>query len=276
MEMAFELPDLPYAKTALEPHVSAKTLEFHHGKHHADYVKHLNELVENTEFEGMSLEEIIQATAESAAHRKIFNNAGQHWNHTFFWQCMHPEGGGEPDGTLAQMLQRDLGGFAKFRDKFIETGMNRFGSGWAWLVVDAGKLAVVSTPNGEPPMVSARHALLACDVWEHAYYLDYQNRREEFIAAFLDHLANWEFAIEQLRLEGEGSYTGARAYGQGAEQFARSGKVAEAAQAAREAYEGAEGDSLRRAEEIGRRHSRGEERGRRAAAKSRSDTKSKT
>jgi Fe-Mn family superoxide dismutase len=276
MEMAFELPDLPYAKAALEPYVSAKTLDFHHGKHHADYVKHLNELVKNTEFERMQLEEIIQATSDSAAHRKIFNNAGQHWNHTFFWQCMQPDGGGKPDGNLAQAIERDLGDFATFREKFIETGMNRFGSGWAWLVVDAGKLAVISTPNGEPPMVSGRNALLACDVWEHAYYLDYQNRREEFITAFLDHLANWEFAAEQLRIEGEGSYTGARAYGQGVEKFARSGKVADAARAARTAYEGAEGDALRRAEEVGRSHSRGEDRQRRAAAKPRDADKSKT
>jgi len=274
--MAFELPALPYAKNALEPHVSAKTLEFHHGKHHADYVKKLNKLVQNSEFERMQLEEIIQATAESAAHRKIFNNAGQHWNHSFFWHCMRPEGGGKPDGNLAQMIERDFGDFDKFREKFIEAGVNRFGSGWAWLVVDAGKLAVVSTPNGEPPIVSARHALLTCDVWEHAYYLDYQNRREEFITAFLDHLTNWEFAAEQLRIEGEGSYTGARAYGQGVEQFARSGKVGQAAQRAREAYEGAEGDSLRRAEEVGRSHSRGEDRQRRAAAKSRDGGKSKT
>jgi superoxide dismutase, Fe-Mn family len=273
--MAFELPALPYAKTALEPYVSAKTLELHHGKHHADYVKHLNELIENTEFESMQLEEVIQATAESAAHRKIFNNAGQHWNHSFFWQCMRPKGGGEPERGLAQTIERDFGGFAAFREKFVEAGMNRFGSGWAWLVVDAGKLAVISTPNGEPPMVSARHALLACDVWEHAYYLDYQNRREEFITAFLDHLANWEFAAAQLRIEGEGSYTGAHAYGQGAEEFARSGKIADAAQAARGAYEGPEGESLRRAEEVGRSRSRGEDRGRRAAAKTRNGGKSK-
>jgi Fe-Mn family superoxide dismutase len=265
--MAFELPALPYPRAALEPHISAKTLEFHHAKHHAAYVETLNELIGGTEFERMRLEEIIQATAESNAHRKIFNNAGQHWNHSFLWQCMRPSGGGQPEGALAEMIERDLGGFDKFREKFIAAGVDRFGSGWAWLVLEAGKLAIVSTPNGEPPMVAGRHALLTCDVWEHAYYLDYQNRREDFIEAFLDHLVNWEFAAERLGLQGEGSYTGAHRYRQGVEDFARSGKVGEAASAARRALEGEEGDALRRAEEDGRRRSKGED-SRRSAAKS--------
>jgi superoxide dismutase, Fe-Mn family len=272
--MAFTLPKLPYDYDALSPHMSADTLKFHHDKHHKAYVDKLNKAVEGTPYAELSLAEIIQKSWRKDP--EVFNNAGQHWNHTFFWQCMQPDGGGKPDGNLAQAIERDLGDFATFREKFIETGMNRFGSGWAWLVVDAGKLAVISTPNGEPPMVSGRNALLACDVWEHAYYLDYQNRREEFITAFLDHLANWEFAAEQLRIEGEGSYTGAHAYGQGVEKFARSGKVADAARAARTAYEGAEGDALRRAEEVGRSHSRGEDRQRRAAAKPRDAGKSKT
>jgi superoxide dismutase, Fe-Mn family len=264
--MAFELPALPYPKAALEPHISAKTLEFHHGKHHAAYVKTLNKLIKGTEFERMRLEEIIQASSESIEHRKIFNNAGQHWNHTFFWQCMRPSGGGAPEGALAEMVERDLGGFDRFKETFIAAGMDRFGSGWAWLVAEAGKLAVVSTPNGEPPMVSGRHALLACDVWEHAYYLDYQNRREEFLAAFLDHVVNWEFASERLELQGEGSYTAARAYDDAVERHARSGRSGEAAIAARRAFEGREGESLRRAEDEGRRHSRGEDRRGAAAA----------
>jgi Fe-Mn family superoxide dismutase len=196
--MAFELPALPYPRAALEPHVSAKTMEFHHSKHHAAYVETLNKLIQGTEFEKMRLEEIIQAAAESAAHKKIFNNAGQHWNHSFFWQCMRPSGGGRPDGALGDMIERDLGGFDSFREKFMKAGADRFGSGWAWLVIEAGKLAVISTPNGEPPMVSGRHALLTCDVWEHAYYLDYQNRRADYTAAVIDKLLNWDFANEQL------------------------------------------------------------------------------
>jgi Fe-Mn family superoxide dismutase len=267
--MAFELPPLPYPKAALDPHVSAKTLELHHGKHHAAYVKTLNKLIKNTEFERMRLEEIIQASSESAAHRKVFNNAGQHWNHSFFWKCMRPSGGGKPEGALAEMVERDLGGLDRFRESFIAAGMDRFGSGWAWLVVEAGKLAVISTPNGEPPMVSGRHALLACDVWEHAYYLDYQNRREEFLAAFVDHLVNWEFAAERLELQGEGSYTAARAYDEAVGRHVRSGRSDEAALAARRAFEGPEGDALRRAEAEGRRHSRGEDRRAAAAAGSR-------
>ncbi len=263
--MAFELPALPYPKAALEPHVSARTMELHHSTHHAAYVETLNELTRDTDFERMRLEEIIQATAGSAAHRKIFNNAGQHWNHSFLWRCMRPTGD-RPEGALADMIEREFGGLDTFREKFISAGTDRFGSGWVWLVVDAGKLAVISTPNGEPPMVSGRHALLACDVWEHAYYFDYQNRRQDFLAAFLDHLANWEFAAERLALEGEGSYTGAYSYREGAERFARSGKVSEAATAARRAFEGQEGEALRRAEEEGRRRAGGGERSKRAAA----------
>lgn len=258
--MPFELPALPYPAAALEPHLSARAMELHHGKHHAAYVETLNELIAGTEFERMRVEEIVQATAESAVHRKIFNNAGQHWNHSFFWKSMRPSGGrssgGAPDGALAEMIERDLGGFASFREKFIAKGVERFGSGWIWLAVEAGRLAVISTPNGEPPMVAGRHALLVCDVWEHAYYLDYQNRRQDFIAAFLDHLVNWEFAAERLRLQGEGSYTGARQYREGAERFARSGRVEEAASAARRAVDDAEGEALRQAEEQGRRPAR--------------------
>jgi Fe-Mn family superoxide dismutase len=257
--MAFELPELPYPMDALEPHVSARTLEFHHGKHHAAYVKKLNELVHGTEFEGMELEAIIQKTADSSSHRKIFNNAGQHWNHGFFWTCMTPGGGGAPENELGPMIERDFGGFDAFRRKFIESAVARFGSGWAWLVVDVGKLAVMTTPNAEPPMITGRRALLSCDVWEHAYYLDYQHRRKDFVEAFLDHLVDWDFAAEQLRLEGEGSYIGARVYGEGATRFASSGPVEARAAEARAAVEGPEGEELRRAEEEGRRHSRGED-----------------
>jgi superoxide dismutase, Fe-Mn family len=258
--MAFYLPALPYAKNALEPHISARTLEFHHGKHHAAYVETLNELIEGSEFADLSLEEIIQRTADSAAHRNIFNAAGQHWNHSFFWPCMSAEGGGRPSDALGDMIAREFGDYGAFREKFIAACHDRFGSGWAWLVADAGRLAVISTPNGEPPMVAGRRALLACDLWEHAYYLDYQNRREDFVAAFLDHLANWNFATEQLRLEGEGSYTAAHLYDEAAERHARSGRVAGEAEAARAALDSSEGDELRRAEEAGRRRSRGEDR----------------
>jgi superoxide dismutase, Fe-Mn family len=196
--MAFELPALPYPRAALEPHISAKTLEFHHAKHHAAYVETLNELIGGTEFERMRLEEIIQASAESNAHRKIFNNAGQHWNHSFLWQCMRPSGGGQPEGALAEMIERDLGGLNKFREKFIAAGVDRFGSGWAWLVLDGGKLKVTKTPNAEVPFTKGATPLITMDVWEHAYYLDFQNRRPDYISAWLEKLVNWDFAEENL------------------------------------------------------------------------------
>ena len=197
--MAFELPALPYEKDALEPHMSAKTFEFHHGKHHNTYVTNLNGLLEDSDMAGKSLEEIIMATAGDSAKAGMFNNAAQIWNHTFFWNSMKPGGGGAPSGDLAAKIDSDLGGLDKFKEAFKQAGATQFGSGWAWLVVgDGGKLEIAKTPNAENPMTQGKTPLLTCDVWEHAYYLDYQNRRPDFLAAFLDHLVNWDFAAENL------------------------------------------------------------------------------
>jgi Fe-Mn family superoxide dismutase len=192
--MTFTLPPLPYAPTALEPHMSAKTFEFHHGKHHAAYVTNLNKLIEGTDLAGKSLEEIILASANDAAKAGIFNNSAQVWNHTFFWNSMKPSGGGKPGGALAAQIEKDFGSYEKFVEEFKTAAATQFGSGWAWLVLDNGTLKVTKTANAETPMTKGQTALLTLDVWEHAYYLDYQNRRPDFIATFLDKLANWSFA----------------------------------------------------------------------------------
>ena len=197
--MAFTLPDLPYAKDALAPHISSETLDFHHGKHHATYVKNLNGLVEGTDMAPKSLEDIIQATAGNADKQGVFNNAAQIWNHTFYWQSMRPNGGGTPTGKLAEMIDRDFGSFDEFKDAFSKAGATQFGSGWAWLVLNGDKLEVRKTLNAETPLTeSGVTPLLTMDVWEHAYYLDFQNRRPDYISTFLDHLVNWEFAAENL------------------------------------------------------------------------------
>jgi superoxide dismutase, Fe-Mn family len=196
--MAFELPSLPYADTALEPHYSAKTFSFHYGKHHKTYVDNLNKLVAGTDLENKSLEEIIKAAAEDSSKTAIFNNSAQVWNHTFFWKSMKPGGGGKPGGKLAGMIDSSFGGYDKFAEQFKAAAVGRFGSGWAWLVLDGGALKVMSTPNAETPLTKGVKPLLTVDVWEHAYYLDYQNRRPDFVQAFLDSLANWEFAESNL------------------------------------------------------------------------------
>lgn len=197
--MAFELPALPYEKNALEPHMSANTFDFHHGKHHNTYIVNLNGMLDGSDLADASLEDIIKASAGDPAKAGMFNNAAQVWNHTFFWNSMKPNGGGAPTGELAAKIDSDLGGFDAFKDAFKAAGATQFGSGWAWLVVgDGGKLEVVKTPNAETPLTQGKTPLLTCDVWEHAYYLDYQNRRPDFLAAFLDNLANWDFAAENL------------------------------------------------------------------------------
>ena len=196
--MAFELAPLPYAEDALEPVISARTMQFHHGKHHKKYVDTLNELVAGTPLEKAELTEIIQEAAKDKEKQKIFNNAGQVWNHDFFWKCMKPGGGGAPTGDLARRIDQDFGGFDQFKKEFATVANNHFGSGWAWLVLDNGKLKAISTPNAVPPMVQGQKALLTCDVWEHAYYLDYQNRRPDFVQAFLDKLVNWDFVAQQM------------------------------------------------------------------------------
>ncbi|MBV8653678.1 MAG: superoxide dismutase [Alphaproteobacteria bacterium] len=196
--MAFELPPLPYAKDALEPHMSAKTFEFHHGKHHQAYVTNLNGLVKDTPLASQSLEEIIKATAKDESKAGIFNNAAQVWNHTFFWNSMKPNGGGAPSGALAQKIDQAFGGLDKFKEQFKQAAVTQFGSGWAWLFASGGKLSISKTPNAVNPLSQGQTALLTCDVWEHAYYLDYQNRRPDFVQAFLDHLINWDFVAQNL------------------------------------------------------------------------------
>ena len=197
--MAFELPALPYEKNALEPHMSANTFDFHHGKHHNTYIVNLNGMLDGSDLADASLEDIIKATAGDPAKAGMFNNAAQVWNHTFFWNSMKSNGGGAPTGELAAKIDSDLGGFDAFKDAFKAAGATQFGSGWAWLVVgDGGKLEVVKTPNAETPLTQGKTPLLTCDVWEHAYYLDFQNRRPDFLASFLDNLANWDFAAENL------------------------------------------------------------------------------
>jgi Fe-Mn family superoxide dismutase len=178
--------------------MSAKTLGFHHGKHHKTYVETLNELVEGTPEADMSLEEIIVATHHDDAKTPVFNNAAQAWNHQFFWPCMKKEGGGELAGNLKKAIDHDFGGLDKFTEAFKEAATTQFGSGWAWLVFDAGKLKVIKTSNAINPVAGGQSALLTCDVWEHAYYLDYQNRRPDFVQAFLEHLVNWDFVAENL------------------------------------------------------------------------------
>lgn len=196
--MAFELPSLPFPNSALEPYVSAKTLDFHHGKHHKTYVDTLNRLIAGKPEEKKSLEEIIVATHHDDAKTPMFNNAAQVWNHTFFWHCMARGGGGEPQGEVKKAIDHDFGSYEKFATGFKDAGTTQFGSGWAWLVFDAGKLKVIKTANAVNPVAGGEAALLTCDVWEHAYYLDYQNRRADFVQAFLDHLINWEFVARNL------------------------------------------------------------------------------
>ncbi len=192
--MAFELPPLPYADTALEPAYSARTISFHHGKHHKAYVDNLNRLIAGTPLEGKTLEEIIQLTVNDPGKVAVFNNAAQVWNHTFFWHSMKPAGGGRPTGQLAEKLAGAFGSYEQFAEQFKAAAVGRFGSGWAWLVADGGVLKIVTTPNAETPLTAGMRPLLTVDVWEHAYYLDYQNRRPDFVQAFLDQLVNWDFA----------------------------------------------------------------------------------
>jgi len=187
--MTFELPALPYAKDALAPHISAETIEFHYGKHHQTYVTNLNNLVPGTEFEGLTLEEIVKKSSGG-----IFNNAAQVWNHTFYWNCLSPNGGGAPTGGLANAIERTFGSFDKFKEEFSKCAVTTFGSGWAWLVKNAnGTLELVSTSNAGCPLTAGQTPILTCDVWEHAYYIDFRNLRPKYLEAFWS-LVNWEFA----------------------------------------------------------------------------------
>lgn len=191
--MAFELPNLPYDKNALEPYISAETLEYHHGKHHAGYVKKLNDMIKGTEFEGMSLDDIVMKASGG-----IFNNAAQHWNHDFYWKCMSPNSGEQPTGDLLMAINDKFGSFDEFKKAFIQAGLGRFGSGWAWLVQDSDdELAVCSTLNAGNPLTEGKKPIFVCDVWEHAYYIDTRNNRGEYLENFWK-VANWDFAMENF------------------------------------------------------------------------------
>ncbi|MDD4615808.1 MAG: superoxide dismutase [Alphaproteobacteria bacterium] len=192
MPAPFALPALPWPESALEPIISTRTIEFHYGKHHKTYVDILNKLIEGTDLADLALIEIVRRTAKDADRTKVFNNAGQSWNHTFFWESMKPQGGGKPHGKIAELIDADLGGYEKFIEEFLEAGTTQFGSGWAWLVIDKGKLAITKTPNGESPIYTTAVPLLTVDVWEHAYYLDYQNRRKDYISGVIENLTDWD------------------------------------------------------------------------------------
>ncbi|MDO5509208.1 MAG: superoxide dismutase [Weeksellaceae bacterium] len=197
--MSFELPKLPYAFDALEPHIDAKTMEIHHGKHHQSYVDNLNDAIKGTELEGKSLEEVVK---EGSGKKAVRNNGGGHWNHTFFWEIMSPDGGGKPEGDLAKAIDDAFGSFEDFKKKFEEAGKTRFGSGWAWLCVVNGKLEICSTPNQDNPLMPEAGCggapILGVDVWEHAYYLKYQNKRPDYLSAFWN-VVNWEKVAEHFK-----------------------------------------------------------------------------
>jgi Fe-Mn family superoxide dismutase len=196
--MTYELSPLPYDYDALEPVISKSTLEFHHDKHHAAYVKKYNNAVEGTEFENKPIEDVIKAVAGDSSKTGIFNNGAQAWNHTFYWQCMKPNGGGTPSGDLAQKIEADFGSFEQFAEAFKNAGATQFGSGWAWLVLDGDTLKVTKTLNADNPLTSDQVPLLTMDVWEHAYYLDYQNQRPAYIDSFISKLINWDFVGQNL------------------------------------------------------------------------------
>lgn len=194
------LPPLPYPENGLEPVISARTLSFHYGKHHQGYVNNLNGLVLNTDLAGQPLETIVTATAGKSEKTAIFNNAAQVWNHTFFWNSLKPNGGGEPPAALKKAIESAFGSVETCKKELAAAAVSQFGSGWAWLVLDAGKIKVVKTPNAELPLTAGQKPLLTIDVWEHAYYLDYQNRRADFVNALLDNLINWQFAAKNAGL----------------------------------------------------------------------------
>lgn len=191
--MIFELPPLPYQLNALEPYISEQTMSYHYGKHHKAYIDNLNKLIKDTKFENMPLEEIIIKTAGKSEFSGVFNNAAQSWNHTFFWNTMKPNGGGEPTGELKKKIDRDFGSYDKFKADFINAAVSQFGSGWAWLAEDKdnGKLVIIKTANGDNPIAHGLIPIIGLDVWEHAYYLDYQNRRVDYINNYLNHLVKW-------------------------------------------------------------------------------------
>lgn len=194
----YPLPPLPYQENALEPYISGNTLSFHHGKHHNKYVSTTNELVKGTQFEQQTLQDIIKATAGSSEQQKLFNNAAQSWNHWFYWNSMTPGGGGRPSGSIAEAIDSSFGSYEQFVSQFTQAATTQFGSGWAWLVKDGDQLKVMKTGNADNPVAHGVTPLLTADVWEHAYYLDYQNRRKDYIQAYVDNLINWDFVGDNM------------------------------------------------------------------------------
>jgi Fe-Mn family superoxide dismutase len=197
--MSIELPKLPYPVNALEPHISAATLDIHHGKHHRAYVEKTKQLIAGTELAERSLEDVVSLAASRKRKTTLFNNAAQASNHAFYWNSMSPRGGGAPSGRLADRIELDFGGFARFTDTFQSVAVSHFGSGWVWLVLALSRLEIIATSNADTPMVHGKTPLLTMDLWEHAYYLDYQNHRTEYVATFIDKLANWDFAISNFQ-----------------------------------------------------------------------------
>ncbi len=197
--MTYQQPVLLYAENALEPFISAKTLSFHYGKHHVAYITNYNNLVAGTSFESMSLEEVIALTASDPQKVGIFNNGAQAWNHSFYWNCLTPNGGGEPAGALGAKITQDFGSFDKFKEELKIAATTQFGSGWAWLVLEGDALKVVKTGNAQTPSTSGQKPILTIDVWEHAYYLDYQNRRPDYVATVIENILNWDFAAENFK-----------------------------------------------------------------------------
>ena len=196
--MTFELPSLPYASDALAPYMSSETLDFHHGKHHQTYVTNLNNLVKDSDMQDASLEDVVIKSSKDSSIAGIFNNAGQHWNHILFWQCMKPNGGGAMPSELENRISSDFGSVDQFKEAFVQAGTTQFGSGWAWLAIDNGKLVVTKSANASNPLVEGMKPILGCDVWEHSYYIDYRNKRPDYLKAFLDNMVNWEFVSSQL------------------------------------------------------------------------------
>ena len=192
--MTISLPVLPYEKNALAPHISQQTIEYHYGKHHNAYVTNTNKLIEGTDLSNQDLENIIKKTSKDTSMSSIFNNAAQVWNHSFYWACMKPGGGGPPSGAIAERIASDFGSYEKFAEQFKNAGTTQFGSGWAWLILKDNHLEIMKTSNADTPLAHGLQPLLTVDVWEHAYYLDYQNRRPDYLASFLEHLINWDFA----------------------------------------------------------------------------------
>jgi Fe-Mn family superoxide dismutase len=199
--MTIQLPELPYARNALAPHISENTINYHYGKHHQAYVTNLNNLVKGTDLESKDLEEIIKISYQDKSKIAIFNNAAQVWNHTFYWHSMKPNGGGEPTGKILEKIIADFGSFQHFITDFKNAGATQFGSGWAWLILEDNKLKITKTSNAETPLTSNAKPLMTMDVWEHAYYLDYQNARPNYIDTFLNHLVNWDFVALNLGIK---------------------------------------------------------------------------